>query len=53
MSTSLDLNHLERKFVQDFSYSDLKPPKAIVCQVADEGMEADIFDQMIQAGGGR
>ena len=41
MSTSLDLNHLERKenFVQDFSYSDLQPPNAIGCQVADESME--------------
>jgi len=52
LSTSLDLDHLEsnENFVQDFSYSDLQPPNAIGCQVADEGMEVDILDQMIQEG---
>ena len=52
LSTSLDLDPLEHdeNFVPDFSYSYLQPPNAIGCQVADEGMEADIFDQMIQEG---
>ena len=50
MSTSLDLNHLEsnENFVQDFSYSDLQPPKAIDCQVAAEDLEVDTHDLMIQ-----
>ena len=50
MSASLDLNHLEsnENFVQDFSYLDLQPPKAIDCQVAAEGLEVDTHDLMIQ-----
>ena len=46
MSTS----HLEsnENFVQDFSYSDLQPPKAIDCQVAAEDLEVDTHDLMIQ-----
>ena len=50
MSTSLDLDHLERNenLVQDFSYSDFQPSKAIDFQVADEDMEAGTCDQMIQ-----
>jgi len=38
--TSLDLDPLERNenFVQDFSYSDLQPPKAIDCQIAADLM---------------
>ena len=50
MSTSLDLNHLESNgnFVQDFSYSDLQPPKAIDCQVAAKDLEVDTHDLMIQ-----
>ena len=50
MSTILDLNHLEsnENFVQDFSYSDLQPSKAIDCQVAAEDLEVDTHDFMIQ-----
>jgi len=50
MSTSLYLNHLEsnENFVQDFSYSDLQPPKAIDCQVATEDLEVHTHDLMIQ-----
>ena len=50
MSTSLDLNHLENNenFVQDFSYSDLQPPKAIDCQDAAEDLEVHTHDLMIQ-----
>ena len=50
MSTSLDLNHLEsnENFVQDFSYSDLQPPKSIDCQVAAEDLEVDTHYLMIQ-----
>jgi len=50
MSTSLDLNHLENNenFVQDFSYSELHPPKAIDCQVAAEDLEVHTHDLMIQ-----
>jgi len=46
MSTS----HLEsnENFVQDFSYSDLQPPKAIDCQVTAEDLEVDTHDLMIQ-----
>lgn len=49
-SISLDLDHLESKenFVQDCSYSDLQPPKAIDCQVAAEDLEMDTHDLMIQ-----
>ena len=50
MSTSLDLKHLEsnENFVQDFSYSDLQPLKAIDCQVAAEDLEVDTHGLMIQ-----
>ncbi|MCY6488330.1 hypothetical protein, partial [Actinobacillus pleuropneumoniae] len=50
MSTILDLIHLEsnENFVQDFSYSDLQPPKAIDCQVAAEDLEVDTHDLMIK-----
>ena len=50
LSTSLDLDHLEgnENFVQDFSYSKLQPLNSIDCQVADEYLEAGLYDQMMQ-----
>ena len=52
LSPSLDLNHLEsnENLVQDLSYPELQPLNAFDCQVADEGMEVDTYDQMIQEG---
>lgn len=46
------MDHIEsnENLVQDFSYLDFQPPNAIDCQVADEDMEADTYDQMIQEG---
>ena len=46
------LDHLEsnENLVQDLSYPELQPPNAIDCQVANDGMEANTYDQMIQEG---
>ena len=50
LSTSFDLDHLEDNeiLVQDLSYPDLQPPNAIDCQVLDEDLEAEPYDQMMQ-----
>ena len=46
------MDHLEsnENLVQDLSYLELQPPNAFDCQVEDEGMEANTYDQMIQEG---